>query len=63
MTVVELRVKLPGGPEGRGEMIAMHLEDILRRYGWAEVRVTSVREVPDGDQMDMMGGKRPWQRK
>lgn len=57
MTVVELRVKLPGGPEGRGEMIAMHLEDILRRYGWAEVRVTSAREVPDGDQMDMMGGK------
>lgn len=57
MTVVELRVKLPGGPEGRGEMIAMHLEDVLRRYGWAEVRVTSAREVPDGDQMDMMGGK------
>ena len=57
MTVVELRVKLPGGPEGRGEMIAMHLEDILRRYGWAEGRVTSVREVPDGGQMDMMGGK------
>lgn len=57
MTVIELRVKLPGGPEGRGEMIAMHLEDVLRRYGWAEVRVTSAREVPDGDQMDMMGGK------
>ena len=57
MTIVELRVKLPGGPEGRGEMIAMHLEDILRRYGRAEVRVTSAREVPDGDQMDMMGGK------
>lgn len=57
MTVIELRVKMPGGPEGRGEMIAMHLEDILRRYGWAEVRVTSAREVPDGDQMDMMGGK------
>ena len=29
----------------------------LRRYGWAEVRVTSAREEPDGDQMDMMGGK------
>lgn len=58
MTVIELRVKLPGGPEGRGEMIAMHLEDVLRRYGWAEVRVTSAREVPDGDQMDMMGGRR-----
>lgn len=58
MTVIELRVKLPGGPEGRGEMIAMHLEDVLRRYGWAEVRVTSVREEPDGDQMDMMGGRR-----
>ena len=63
MTVIELRVKLPGGPEGRGEMIAMHLEDVLRRYGWAEVRVTSVKEVPDGDQMDMMGGRREWQRK
>lgn len=58
MTVIELRVKLPGGPEGRGEMIAMHLEDILRKYGWAEVRVTSVRETPEGDQMDMMGGRR-----
>lgn len=58
MTVVELRVKMPGGPEGLGEMIAMHLEDILRRYGWAEVRVTSVREVLDGEQMEMMGGKR-----
>lgn len=63
MTVIELRVKLPGGPEGRGEMIAMHLEDILRRYGWAEVRVTSVREEPDGEQMNMMGGRREWQRK
>ena len=62
MTVIELRVKMPGGPEGRGEMIAMHLEDILQRYGWAEVQVTSVREVPDGDQMDMTGG-RQWQRK
>lgn len=58
MTVIELRVKLPGGPEGRGEMIAMHLEDILRKYGWAEVRVISVREAPEGDQMDMMGGRR-----
>lgn len=58
MTVVELRVKLPGGPEGRGEMIAMHLEDVLRRYGWTEVRVTSAREVPDGDQMTMEGRKR-----
>lgn len=38
MTVIELRVKMQGGPEGRGEMIAMHLEDVLRRYGWAEVR-------------------------
>lgn len=63
MTVIELRVKLPGGPEGRGEMIAMHLEDILRKYGWAEVRVTSVREEPDGEQMNMMGGRREWQRK
>lgn len=63
MTVIELRVKLPGGPEGRGEMIAMHLEDVLRRYGWAEVRVTSVREEPDGEQMNMMGGRREWQRK
>lgn len=58
MTVIELRVKMPGGPEGRGEMIAMHLEDILRKYGWAEVRVTSVREATEGDQMDMMGGRR-----
>lgn len=49
---------MPGGPEGRGEMIAMHLEDVLRRYGWAEVRVTSVREEPDGEQMNMMGGRR-----
>lgn len=58
MTVVELRVKLPGGPEGRGEMIAMHLEEILMKYGWAEVRVTSVREEPEGEQMNMMGGRR-----
>lgn len=57
MTVVNLQVKLPGGPEGRGEMIAMHLEDILRRYGWAEVRVISVREAPDGEQMKMKGDK------
>ena len=62
MTVIVLRVKMPGGLEDRGEMIAMHLEDILRRYGWAEVQVTSAREVPDGDQMDMMGG-RQWKRK
>lgn len=58
MTVVELRVKLPGGPEGRGEMIAMHLEDTLRRYGWAEVRVTSVREEPDGEQLSMTRERR-----
>ena len=58
MTVIELRVKMWGGAEGRGEMIAMHLEDILRRYGWAEVRVASVREEPDGEQMNMMGGRR-----
>ncbi len=58
MTVVELRVKLPGEPEGRGEMIAMHLEDILRRYGWAEVRVTSVREEPDGEQLSMTRERR-----
>lgn len=57
MTVIELRVKMPGGSEGRGEMIAMHLEDILRRYGWAEVRVTSAREEADGEQMNMMGGR------
>ena len=58
MTVVELRVKLPGGPEGRGEMIAMHLEDVLRRYGWTEVRVTSVREEPDGEQLSMKRERR-----
>ena len=58
MTVIELRVKLPGGPEGRGEMISMHLEDILRRYGWAEVRVTSVREEPDGEQLSMTRERR-----
>lgn len=58
MTVIELRVKLPGGPEGRGEMIAMHLEDILRRYGWTEVRVTSVREEADGQQLSMTRERR-----
>ena len=58
MTVVELRVKMPGGPEGCGEMIAMHLEKILLKYGWAEVRVTSVREEPDGEQMTMGGRRR-----
>jgi hypothetical protein len=38
-------------------MTATQLEDVRRRYGWAEVRVTSVREEPDGEQMNMMGGK------
>lgn len=62
MTVIELRVKLPGGAEGRGEMIAMHLEDVLRRYGWAEVRVTSVKEEAEGQQMSLMGGRRRYDR-
>ena len=44
MTVVELRVKLPGGPEGRGEMIAMHLEDVLRRYGWADYEMGRIMQ-------------------
>ena len=50
MTVIELRVKLPGGPEGRGEMIAMHLEDVLRRYGWAGVLIRQNGGYPPKDE-------------
>lgn len=52
MVIVTFEVKMNGLAELAKETVALALEESLGKLGWAEVRCTGVREVPE-EQMRM----------
>lgn len=55
MTVITMEIRMEGDAYGCKEVVAMELEEILRKIGWAEVRCTGVREESP-EQMRMWRG-------
>lgn len=44
MNIITMEIRMEGDPQGCKELVAMELEEILRKIGWAQVRCTGVRE-------------------
>lgn len=56
MTIIRMEIRMEGIPEGCKEVIAMELEESLKKIAWAEVRCTGVEEVqPEQLRMDGAG--------
>ena len=53
MTVITMQICMQGDAQGCKELIAMELEQILQKIGWAEVRCISAVERPEGEQLRM----------
>lgn len=44
MNIITMEIRMEGDSQGCKELVAMELEEILRKIGWAQVRCTGVRE-------------------
>ncbi len=57
MTVLTFQIRMFGDAQGCKEVVAMELEESLRKIGWAEVRCLSAVEEPDGEAQKLEGWK------
>jgi len=55
MTVLTFQVRMYGEPQGAKEVVAMELEESLRKIGWAEVRCVSAVEEPEPKEARLEG--------